>query len=79
MNTLTFKVPDGLKAQLNSYAKNKGMSKSEIVRIALLEYFSKDDPRFEGSFLDFTKDLAGSVEAPRNLSGNKEYLQGYGE
>ncbi len=78
MNTLTLKVPEVLNAQLNTYAKSKGMSKSEIVRIALLEYFSKDDTRFEGSFLDLSKDLAGSVEAPDDLSENKTYFEGYG-
>ena len=78
MDTLTLKVPDLLNTQLNSYAKKKGLSKSEIVRIALLEYFSKDDTRFEGSFLDLSEDLAGSIEAPSNLSSNKDFLEGYG-
>ena len=78
MDTLTLKVPDLLNTQLNSYAKKKGLSKSEIVRIALLEYFSKDDTRFEGSFLDLSEDLAGSIEAPSDLSSNKDFLEGYG-
>jgi len=78
MDTLTLKVPELLNTQLNSYAKKKGLSKSEIVRIALLEYFSRDDTRFEGSFLDLSEDLAGSIEAPADLSANKDYLQGYG-
>ena len=78
MDTLTLKVPDLLNTQLNSYAKKKGLSKSEIVRIALLEYFSKDDTRFEGSFLDLSEDLAGSIEARSDLSSNKDFLEGYG-
>jgi hypothetical protein len=31
--------------------------------MALLEYFSKEHSRFEGSFLDLSEDLAGSIEA----------------
>jgi hypothetical protein len=78
MNTLTLKVPDVLNTQLNSYARQKGLSKSEIVRIALSEYFSKDNITFEGSILDLSEDLAGSIEAPSDISVNKDYLEGYG-
>lgn len=78
MNTLTLKVPDLLNAQLNSYAKKKGLSKSEIVRLALAEYLSGADARFEGSFLDLAEDLAGTIDAPADLSMNKGHLKGYG-
>jgi len=78
MSTLTLKVPDVLNARLNSYAKQKGLSKSEIVRIALSEYFSRDNISFEGSILDLSEDLAGSIEAPSDISSNKGYLEGYG-
>lgn len=78
MSTLTLKVPDVLNAQLNSYAKQKGLSKSEIVRMALSEYFSRDNIPFEGSILDLSEDLAGSIEAPSDISSNKDYLEGYG-
>jgi hypothetical protein len=78
MNTLTLKVPDVLNTQLNSYARQKGLSKSEIVRMALSEYFSKDNITFEGSILDLSEDLAGSIEAPSDISINKDYLEGYG-
>ena len=78
MNTLTLKVPELLNTRLNTYARKKGMSKSEIVRIALSEYFSKDDTQFEGSFLDLSWDLVGSVEAREDLSTNKDYFEGYG-
>ncbi len=77
MSTLTLKVPDVLNTQLNSYAKQKGLSKSEIVRIALSEYFSRDNISFEGSILDLSEDLAGSIEAPSDISINKDYLEGY--
>jgi metal-responsive CopG/Arc/MetJ family transcriptional regulator len=78
MITLTVKVPDVLNTQLNSYAKQKGLSKSEIVRIALSEYFSRDKIAFERSILDLSEDLAGSIEAPSDISINKDYLERYG-
>lgn len=78
MNTLTLKVPELLNARLSTYAREKGMNKSEIVRIALSEYFLKDDSKAEGSFLDLSRDLVGSVDACEDLSTNKNYFEGYG-
>jgi len=54
------------------------MSKSDIVRQALIEYFSKDSTTVSGSFLDCAEDLAGTVKAPSDLSTNKARLEGYG-
>lgn len=79
MSTITLKVPEVLNTQLNSYSRQKGLSKSEIVRIALNEYFSKDSTQSSSSFLDLSGDLAGSIEAPSDLSINKKYLEGYGK
>ena len=79
MDTLTLKVPDIIKEKLNTFAKRKGLSRSEIVRSALLEYFSHDDLDKEGTFFDLAKDLAGSLNGPSDLSKNKDYLDGYGK
>lgn len=79
MNTLTLKVPDILNTQLKSYAKKKGLNKSEIVRLALVEYFLKDDTCSINSFLDLSQDLAGSIKGPSDFSKNKKYLEGYGK
>lgn len=79
MNTLTLKIPGSIKEKLNSYSKRKGMSKSEIVRNALLEYFDSDDLEKQGTFYDLAKDLAGSVREPSDLSTNKDHLTGYGQ
>ncbi len=79
MYTLTLKIPDIIKEKLKTYSKSKGLSKSEIVRKALLEYFEKDDFEKQGTFYDLAEDLAGSVEGPSDLSTNKEYLSEYGQ
>ena len=77
MKTLTLKLPEILEARLNTFARKKGLSRSEIVRRALMEYFSHDDESNSGSFLDLSRDLAGSIEGPSDLSTNKTHLEGY--
>lgn len=79
MDTLTLKIPDIIKEKLKLISEKKGVSRSEIVRNALLEYFSHDELDQKGSFLDFSKDLVGSVEGPSDLSTNKSHLDGYGK
>jgi metal-responsive CopG/Arc/MetJ family transcriptional regulator len=79
MDTLTLKIPEALKSKLSRYAKQKGISRSEIVRKALSDFFSEDDIRLNGAFIDFSEDLAGTIEGPSDLSANKKYLDGYGK
>ena len=79
MDTLTLKIPEIIKEKLKTYSKRKGLSRSEIVRNALLEYFDKDEPEKQGSFYDLAKDLAGSVKGSPDLSTNKEHFSGYGQ
>lgn len=79
MTTLTLKVPDVLNNKLNNYAEEKGLNKSEIVRLALMEYLSKGDSHSTTSFLSLSADLAGSVNGPSDLSINTSYLEDYGK
>jgi predicted transcriptional regulator len=79
MDTLTLKIPDVIKEKLKTYSRRKGLSRSEIVRKALNEYFEKDDFKDEGSFYDLAKDLAGSVKEASDLSTNKKHFSGYGQ
>ena len=43
MDTMTLKIPDILKEKIKNYSKRNGLSKSEIVREALIQYFDKND------------------------------------
>jgi len=79
MKTVTLKLSEILEARLNIFAHKSGLSRSEIVRRALLEYFSRDEVRGSGSFLDLSRDLAGSIEGPSDLSTNKAHLKEYGK
>jgi metal-responsive CopG/Arc/MetJ family transcriptional regulator len=79
MDTLTLKIPGVIKEKLKTYSRRKGLSRSEIVRNALLEYFDKDELEKQGTFYDLAKDLAGCVNGSSDLSTNKEYISGYGQ
>jgi len=79
MDTLTLKIPAVIKEKLKTYSRRKGLSRSEIVRNALLEYFDRDELEKQGTFYDLAKDLVGSVKGSSDLSTNKEYLSGYGQ
>ena len=79
MDTLTLKVSSGIKEKLKMYSKRKGLSRSEIVRNALLDYFKRDDLDKQGTFYDLAQDLAGSVNSKSDLSTNKKYFAGYGQ
>lgn len=79
MKTLSLKLPETLENQLNIVARKNDLSRSEIIRRALVEYFSRDKESRPGSFLDLARDLAGSIEGPSDLSTNKDYLKGYGQ
>lgn len=80
MKTLTLKIPESLETRLYVFAHQNGLSRSEIVRRALMEYFSSEESVSKpGSFLDLAQDLAGSIEGSRDLSTNKALLEGYGK
>lgn len=79
MKTLTLKLPEILESKLNNIAHKSGLSRSEIVRNALTEYFSNEDLRNSGSFLDLARDLVGSIEGPSDLASNKSHMEGFGE
>ena len=78
MKTLTFKISELLEGKLKTFARKKGKSRSEIVRLALTHYFSSDNIQ-TGSFLDLSRDLTGSIEGSKDLSWNKKHLEGYGK
>ena len=79
MDTLTLKIPGVIKEKLRTYSKRKGLSRSEIVRNALLDYFDRDDLEKQGTFYDLAQDIAGSVKSTSDISTNEEYLSGYGQ
>ncbi len=73
MRTISLKVPEALYAKLSELARRKGVSRSAVLREAL--------EAFEGgasSFSSKARDLAGSLNGPKDLSTNPEHMAGFG-
>ena len=79
MKTLCLKLPPELDAQLTHTAQRNHTSKSKVVRKALEAYLNNCEQASKGSFLDLAEDLVGCVEGPDDLSGNPDYMTGFGE
>ena len=81
MNTLTIKISSTLEQELLRMSSQTHLSKSELVRRALVAYISQ---RTTGtpfvSALDQAGDLVGCFSGgPPDLSSNKQYLEGFGK
>lgn len=81
MQNVSLKLPDLLYEKIDVAAHEKHTTKSEVIREALDYYFSKGShAKHPPSFYDLTKRYCGCIKnAPKDLSHNKEHLDGYGE
>jgi Arc/MetJ-type ribon-helix-helix transcriptional regulator len=75
--TITIKLPAELASRLRAAVDRRGRTQSDIVREALESHL---DGRGAASttFVDLTRDLAGSVSGPADLSSHRRHLRGYG-
>jgi len=78
MKTLSLKLPDEIDARLTALARQRGATKSEIIRGALEVYLGTGGAPLRTSVLDLAGPVIGSLEGPRDLSFRKEHLEGYG-
>ena len=79
MKTLSLKIPDSLLTRVNSEARERGESRSAIIREAIESFLSNTTAHDRNSCLDLAHDLAGSVKGTKDLSFNKGYMKGYGQ
>lgn len=79
MRTLSLKLPESLFAKLTAAARDRGESRSALVREAIRAMIAGDGTGSNGSCLDLANDLAGCAEGPRDLSVSKEHMRGYGQ
>ena len=75
--TITVKLPAKLASRLRTAVDRRGRTQSEIVREALESHLDGRGVAAT-SFLDLTRDLAGSVSGRADLSSNRRHLRGYG-
>ena len=69
---ITLRLDPGLEQQLNYTAKNLGLTKSELIRKSLVDYFKKIETK---SAWESGQDLFGKYYSGRNdLSSNRKEL-----
>jgi predicted transcriptional regulator len=72
---VTFKLTEQLDDALTKLARQRGESRSALVREAVAA-FTVESPHSVTAAVDA---LVGTVDGPRDLSTNAKYLAGYGE
>lgn len=78
MATMTLKIADALEIRLTEIARARGISKSELVRGAIVALLDSTGEGSAATFGYLVSDLAGRLEGPGDLSTNPEHMVGYG-
>ncbi|MGO9838111.1 MAG: CopG family transcriptional regulator [Polyangiaceae bacterium] len=71
--TVIVRLAPPLDAKLTRLATKRRVSRSELIRTALIELKERG-----GSSLDSIADLVGAVDGPRDLSTNPKHMEGFG-
>ncbi|HKI38730.1 MAG TPA: ribbon-helix-helix protein, CopG family [Gemmataceae bacterium] len=80
MKTISLKLTEELRRKLERAARERGQSKSEVVRAALEQFLNgARGTQRPLSALELAGDLVGCVEGPGDLSTNPKYMEGFGE
>jgi Arc/MetJ-type ribon-helix-helix transcriptional regulator len=80
MTTITVKLPEELGLELDAAAKRRQTNRSEVIRQLLEQGLRARQTTTGASCYELAKDLCGSIKgAPRDLSTNKRYLEGFGK
>ena len=78
MHTISLKVPETLAVRLEDTARQRGVSKSALIRDALEVYLQADGAGHPESALARAAGLVGMLSGPGDLSVNKDYLRDFG-
>lgn len=80
MKTVSLKLPSRLNAKLERAARQRGESKSAILRSALEQFLNGGNtPPRQLSALELAGDLVGCADGPGDLATNPKYMEGFGE
>lgn len=74
MKALSLKIPEELAERLDAYARNRGKSKSAVLR----EFIEQTLDAADANPLADIAHIIGAVRGPADLSTNKDYLEGLG-
>lgn len=78
MTTLTCKIPDKLSAHLEAAARQRRVSKSQIVREAIAASLRKK--KWAVCAFDLIKDACGIIKGgPKDYASHRRHLKGFGE
>ena len=78
MKTMSLKLSESLEQRVASESRKLGVSKSQLVRDALESYLQTGGAVEGPSCYDLSRDLAGWVEGPPDLSTNPKYFEDFG-
>jgi predicted DNA-binding protein len=78
MKTITCRLPEHLNARLNAVAREQSVSKSQVIRKALEQNFSKHWEKRALRAIDLVRDLSGSVNGPADILTNPKYMEDFG-
>ena len=80
MVTLTVKISPDLASKVAAEARQKRVSKSELVRDSLMRRYAKSKKQARPTVGDLVGHLAGMAKGnlPRDLSTNKKHMEGFG-
>ena len=78
VKTITCKLPENLDAELETAAREEGLSKSQVVRKALEDRIRRNRAKRSPRAFDLVKDLSGSVKGPADLLTNPRCMDDFG-
>lgn len=79
MITLTVKLPEALATKLEALVRQRGQSRSDVVREAIERAVDEGAQSGEQSVYDLLRDLKGAAgKGPKDLATNPKYMRGYG-
>ena len=78
MKTITFKAPESSARKLDAAARERGRSKSAILREMLEGRNREGRNKKKVTCFDLIGHLSGHLSGPTDLSDKKKHLKGYG-
>jgi len=79
MVTVTAKIPSRLQGELQAALKDRRLSKSEFIRVAIEREIKRSRGRRRRRAIELVRHLAGALkDAPPDLATNPKYMEGYG-